>query len=78
MDQPLSPSAWLAQWPLQPHEQLFAVLGNASDAQPFEAWQGVAAGAPPRSIWASTWLKRFSLTRKSASCCKSSPASHAC
>lgn len=54
MDQPLSPSAWLAQWPLQPHEQLFAVLGNASDAQPFEAWQGVAAGARPRSVWAGT------------------------
>ncbi|WP_236216941.1 DUF4123 domain-containing protein [Pseudomonas rhodesiae] len=54
MDQPLSPSAWLAQWPLQPHEQLFAVLGNASDAKPFEAWQGVAAGAPPRSVWAGT------------------------
>ncbi|MCX4063204.1 DUF4123 domain-containing protein [Pseudomonas sp. S1Bt30] len=54
MEQPLSPGAWLAQWPLQPHEQLFAVLGGASDAKPFDAWQGMAAGASPRAIWAGT------------------------
>jgi len=54
MDQPLAPRAWLAQHPLQPEEQLFAVLGNASDAKPLEAWRTVSEGMAPESIWAGT------------------------
>lgn len=54
MDQPLAPRAWLAQHPLQPEEQLFAVLGNASDAKPLDAWRTVSGGMAPESIWAGT------------------------
>ena len=54
MPAPLTPSAWLAQYPLQPDEQLYAVLGNASDAKPLAAWQATAAAKMPRPIWAGT------------------------
>ncbi|WP_460131974.1 DUF4123 domain-containing protein [Pseudomonas sp. S1_E04] len=54
MSRPLTPGAWLAQVPLRPDEQLYVVLGNASDAKPLAAWQAMAAGAPPQSIWAGT------------------------
>ena len=54
MPAPLTPSAWLAQYPLQPDEQLYAVLGNASDAKPLATWQGTAAGKMPRPIWVGT------------------------
>ena len=54
MPAPLTPSAWLAQYPLQPDEQLYAVLGNASDAKPLAAWQARAAAKMPRPIWAGT------------------------
>ncbi|WP_248751446.1 DUF4123 domain-containing protein [Pseudomonas sp. MWU15-20650] len=50
----LAPSAWLGQYPLLPGEQIFVVLGSASDAKPFAAWQTMAAGAAPQSIWAGT------------------------
>ena len=50
----LTPNAWLAQYPLQPDEQLYAVLGNASDAKPLAAWQATAAAKMPRPIWADT------------------------
>lgn len=50
----LTPNAWLAQYPLQPDEQLYAVLGNASDAKPLAAWQATAAAKMPRPIWAGT------------------------
>ena len=39
MFQSMVPSAWLAQWPLQPEERLYAVLGSASEARPLNAWQ---------------------------------------
>ena len=40
--------------PLRAGEQLFAVLGAASDAKPLEAWRMLAAGAPLHPIWANT------------------------
>ena len=54
MPAPLTPNAWLAHYPLQPDEQLYAVLGNASDAKPLAAWQATAAGKMPRPIWVGT------------------------
>ena len=54
MPAPLTPNAWLAHYPLQPDEQLYAVLGNASDAKPLATWQGTAAGKMPRPIWVGT------------------------
>lgn len=54
MDQPLAPHVWLTQHPLLPNEQLFVVLGNASDAKPLDAWRTAAAGMAPESIWAGT------------------------
>ena len=54
MPAPLTPNAWLAHYPLQPDEQLYAVLGNASDAKPLAAWQATAAAKMPRPIWAGT------------------------
>jgi hypothetical protein len=54
MPAPLTPSAWLAQYPLHPNEQIYVVLGSASDAKPFAAWQAHAAGKPPQPAWAGT------------------------
>ncbi|MBV4480220.1 DUF4123 domain-containing protein [Pseudomonas khavaziana] len=54
MAAPLTPSAWLAKYPLQPDERMYAVLGSASDAQPFAAWQAIAVGKPPQPVWAGT------------------------
>lgn len=54
MPQPMFPRAWLAQWPLQPEERLYAVLGSASEARPLKAWQTLATGKLPHSIWAGT------------------------
>ena len=54
MPAPLTPSAWLAHYPLHPNEQMYAVLGSASDAKPFAAWQAMAAGKPPQPVWAGT------------------------
>lgn len=54
MTLPLTPGAWLAHYPLQPNEQVYAVLGSASDARPFAAWNAMAAGKPPQPIWAGT------------------------
>lgn len=54
MPEYLSPNVWVAQQPLQPTEHLFAILGNASDAKPFDAWRTMAAGALPQPIWAGT------------------------
>ncbi|MGZ9708363.1 DUF4123 domain-containing protein [Pseudomonas sp. GNP013] len=51
---PLTPSAWLAQWPLQAGETLYAVLGNASEARPLAVWQARAAGPAPHAVWAGT------------------------
>lgn len=50
----LTPNAWLTHYPLQPDEQLYAVLGNASDAKPLAAWQATAAAKMPHPIWAGT------------------------
>lgn len=54
MSEPLIPAAWLAQWPLLPDEYLYAVLGSASEARPLKAWQTLAPGKLPHSIWAGT------------------------
>lgn len=54
MPLPLTPNAWLTQCPLLANEQIFAVLGSASDAKPIAAWQATPAGVLPQSIWAGT------------------------
>lgn len=54
MDQPLAPLAWLTQYPLLPNEQLFVVLGSASDARPLDAWRTAASGMAPEPIWTGT------------------------
>lgn len=50
----LSPHAWLECQPLEPSEQLFAVFGNASSAEPFKAWQRCSPAHAPKPIWADT------------------------
>ena len=40
--------------PLLAGEQIFAVLGAASDAKPLEAWRALAADGPLNPIWAGT------------------------
>lgn len=40
--------------PLRAGEQIFAVMGAASDAKPLEAWRALAAGTSPQSVWAGT------------------------
>ena len=40
--------------PLIAGEQIFAVLGAASDAKPTQAWRALAAGAPLHPLWAGT------------------------
>lgn len=39
--------------PMLPGEQMFAVLGAASDAKPLDAWRALAAG-PLHPVWAGT------------------------
>ncbi|MFJ2367261.1 DUF4123 domain-containing protein [Pseudomonas sp. NPDC087697] len=50
----LSPRAWLDRHPLKPSEQLFAVFGNASSAEPLKAWQRSSTAQAPSPIWADT------------------------
>jgi hypothetical protein len=50
----LSFSAWLERQPLKPGEQLFAIFGNASAAQPLNAWQQTITAQAPSAIWADT------------------------
>ena len=45
---------WLTHYPLQPTENAFVILSNASDAKPVDAWRKMAAGMPPQPIWAGT------------------------
>lgn len=54
MSERLIPSAWLTQFPLLPNEQLFVVLGAASDANPLAAWRATSAASLPQSIWTGT------------------------
>ncbi|MHC8392425.1 DUF4123 domain-containing protein [Pseudomonas sp. LB3P93] len=50
----LSPHVWLERQLLKPGEQLFAIFGNASAAQPFNAWQHATTAQAPSPIWADT------------------------
>ena len=50
----LSPHAWLDRQPLKPSEQLFAIFGSASTAEPFKAWQRSIKAQAPSPIWADT------------------------
>ncbi|APV39456.1 hypothetical protein PFAS1_08890 [Pseudomonas frederiksbergensis] len=50
----LSPHAWLDRQPLKPSEQLFAIFGSASTAEPFKAWQRSIKAQAPSPIWAGT------------------------
>lgn len=50
----LSPQTWLERQPLKPSEQLFAVFGSASAAQPFDAWQRLNPTTASSPIWAAT------------------------
>lgn len=45
--------------PLLADEQIFAVLGAASDAKPLEAWRAMAAGAPLHPLWVGTPYERW-------------------
>ena len=54
MDQPMAANAWLTHCPLLPNQQIFAVLGSASDAKPLDAWRALAAGITPQAIWADS------------------------
>jgi hypothetical protein len=49
----ISPGLWLESAPLQAGEQLFAVLGNASDCKPLEAWRRTD-GRALSPIWAGS------------------------
>lgn len=40
--------------PLLAGEQIFVVLGAASDAKPLDAWRAYAAGAPLQPVWVGT------------------------
>ncbi|MHC8324415.1 DUF4123 domain-containing protein [Pseudomonas sp. LB1P83] len=50
----LSPHVWLERQPLKPGEQLFAIFGNASAAQPLNAWQHATTAQAPSPIWTDT------------------------
>lgn len=50
----LTPDDWLRQNPLQPNEQIFAILSGVSAAKPVSAWQATMGGRLPQSIWAGT------------------------
>ncbi|MHC8389832.1 DUF4123 domain-containing protein [Pseudomonas sp. MDT2-39-1] len=50
----LSPHAWLERQPLKPGEQLFAIFGSASAAQPLCTWQHTTTAQAPSAIWADT------------------------
>jgi hypothetical protein len=50
----LSPREWLERRPLEPSEQLFAVFGNASSAEPFKAWRTFNPLQRAHPIWADT------------------------
>lgn len=50
----LSPREGLKRQPLDASEQLFAILGNASSAEPFKAWQDTRPKHAPSPIWADT------------------------
>ncbi|MCF5050247.1 DUF4123 domain-containing protein [Pseudomonas syringae] len=54
MPNQLLPKTWLTHCPLQTTESAFAILSNASDAKPIDAWRSTAAGMPPQPIWAGT------------------------
>ena len=49
----VAPLIWLQSQPLQPGEQLFAVLCNASAAEPFRAFRS-CSDSLPNPIWADT------------------------
>jgi len=49
----VAPHIWLQSQPLQPGEQLFAILCNASAAEPFKAFRS-CSDSLPSPIWADT------------------------
>jgi len=49
-----SSKEWLQIHPLNSTEKLFAIFSNASDSEPFKAWQLSANAQPPSPIWADT------------------------
>ncbi|QVW23800.1 DUF4123 domain-containing protein [Pseudomonas hormoni] len=50
----LSAHDWLARQPLESSEQLYAVFGSASSAEPFKVWQSCSLLHSPSPIWADT------------------------
>lgn len=50
----LSPLDWLTRQPLDSSEQLFAIFGNASSAEPLKAWQCASPLYAPSPVWADT------------------------
>lgn len=49
----ISPGQWLEAAPLQAGEQLFVVMGNASDCKPLDAWRRTD-GRALSPIWAGS------------------------
>ncbi|CAI8913235.1 DUF4123 domain-containing protein [Pseudomonas sp. IT-P12] len=50
----LSPYDWLLRQPLAPGEQVFAVFGEASSAEPFNAWCRSSPVHAPTALWSGT------------------------
>jgi len=50
----LTPERWLAQVPLAPHERLYLVLSDASEAKPLAALRRIGSLLAPLPIWRGT------------------------
>ncbi len=59
--EPLTPEHWLALTPRVPHERLYLVLSDASEAKPLTALRRIGNPLAPLSIWRDTpyadWLE---------------------
>ena len=58
----ISPGQWLESAPLQAGEQLFAVLGNASDCKQLETWRSTDGSALSPIRAGSAYLARAAVT----------------
>ena len=59
--EPLTPERWLAQAPIAPHERLYLVLSDASEARPLAALRRIGNPLAPLPVWRGTpyadWLE---------------------
>lgn len=56
----LSPSQWLDRQPLQARERLFLILGDASDAQPYNVFLQTIPKRLPQPVWSTTPYAQWS------------------